>query len=218
MAPKAAVHDRHVLVVDDESSLRKVLADLLRLRGYDPVAVGSGEEALAVMETQAFAIAIIDLGLQYGGGVMDGIELLRRVRESYPATECVVLTGAPSQKNAIDAVSAGAFGYLLKPFNLTELVGTLERAVAHRRESVELSAAQDQAREVREVNQRLVNRLRSECLTSLQGLVKLGQDIGRCPNLQDAQAHGRRVQAESQALLDLVAGLAAATAPDDAKT
>ena len=73
MAPTVVAHDRHVLVVDDESSLRKVLADLLRLRGYDPIAVGSGEEALALLETQAFAVAIIDMGLQYGGGVMDGI-------------------------------------------------------------------------------------------------------------------------------------------------
>lgn len=217
MAPTVVAHDRHVLVVDDESSLRKVLADLLRLRGYDPIAVGSGEEALALLETQAFAVAIIDMGLQYGGGVMDGIELLRRVRESYPSTECVVLTGAPSQKNAIDAVSAGAFGYLLKPFNLTELVGTLERALAHRRESVEMSTAQGRARQVSEANQLLVSRLRNECLNSLQNLVKLGRDIDECANLEDAQAYGRLVQAESQSVLDVISGLTAATDADDAK-
>lgn len=217
MAPMAAVRDRRVLVVDDESSLRKVLGDLLRLRGYDPVAVGSAEEALALLQAQAFAVAIIDLGLQYGGGVMDGIELLRRVRESYPSTECVVLTGAPSQKNAIDAVSAGAFGYLLKPFNLTELVGTLERAIAHRRESAELSAAQTRAREVGETNLHLVNCLRSECLTSLQNLLRLGQDIDGCSSLQEAQAYGRQVQVESQSVLDVIAGLAADATPNDAK-
>jgi DNA-binding NtrC family response regulator len=217
MVPPAAVRDRHVLVVDDESSLRKVLADLLRLRGYDPVAVGSGEEALTLLETQAFAVAIIDMGLQLGGGVMDGLELLRRVRESYPSTECVVLTGAPSQKTAIDAVAAGAFGYLLKPFNLTELVGTLERALAHRRESVELSAAQTRAELIREANQVIVTRLRRECLASLQNLVRLGQDIVESTSLENAQAYGSLVLAEGQAVLDTINELVASTPSGDAK-
>lgn len=217
MAPTAAVDDRHVLVVDDESSLRKVLGDLLRLRGYDPVAVGSAEEALSLLQTRTFAVAIIDLSLQYGGGTMDGSELMRKVRASYPSTECVVLTGAPSQQNAIDAVSAGAFGYLLKPFNVTELVGTLERAIARRRGSVELDAVQRRANQVTEANQHIVGCLRSDCLASLQNLVKLGQKISECTNLKVAQAFGRQVQTESQRVLEAVDKLAAAAAPDDAK-
>ena len=217
MAPTAAAGDRHILVVDDESSLRKVLGDLLRLRGYDPVAVGSAEEALSLLETQVFAVAIIDLALQYGGGTMDGIELMRRVRETYPSTECVVLTGAPTQKTAIDAVSAGAFGYLLKPFNMTELVGTLERAIARRRDTVELSTVQRRASQINEANMRVVGSLRSECLNSLQNLVKLGQSIVDSPTLKDAQAFGRLVQSESQAVLNVIDKLAATAVPDDAK-
>lgn len=217
MAPTAAVDDRHVLVVDDESSLRKVLGDLLRLRGYDPVAVGSAEEALALLETRAFAVAIIDLSLQYGGGTMDGIELMRRMRESYPSTECVVLTGAPTQKNAIDAVSAGAFGYLLKPFNVAELVGTLERAIARRRETADPSAPQCQARQINEANLHFVSRLRGQCRTSLQNLVKLGQSIMECSNLKDAQAFGRLVQTESQGVLDAIDEPAVAAPPGAAK-
>ena len=217
MASTAAANDRHILVVDDESSLRKVLGDLLRLRGYDAVAVGSAEEALSLLETQVFAVAIIDLALQYGGGTMDGIELMRKVRESYPSTECVVLTGAPSQKNAIDAVSAGAFSYLLKPFNMTELVGTLERAIERRRGTVELSTVQRRASQISEANLRVVNGLRNKCLSSLQNLVKLGQRIVESPNLKDAQAAGHLVQAESQRVLDVIDELAAAAVPDDTK-
>ena len=216
MAPTAAVEDRHILVVDDESSLRKVLGDLLRLRGYDPVTVVSAEEALGLLETRAFAVAIIDLSLQYGGGTMDGIELMRKVRASYPTTECVVLTGAPSQKNAIDAVSAGAFSYLLKPFNVTELVGTLERAIARRRENVELSTAQRQARRMSDTNLRIVSCLRSDCLTALQNLVRLGQNVIECSSLKEAQALGRLVQTESQGVLDAIDHLTSA-APDDGK-
>jgi DNA-binding NtrC family response regulator len=217
MASAASADDRHVLVVDDESSLRKVLSDLLRLRGYDPVAVESGEQALNVLKTRAFAVAIIDLALQYGGGTMDGIELMRRIRDGYPATECIVLTGAPSQKNAIEAVSAGAFGYLLKPFNMTELVGTLERAIARRRESVELSTVQRRASQINEANLQVVSSLRGECRDSLQGLVRLGQSVTECASLKEAQDLGRRVQSESQGVLDMIDGLAAIAAADNAK-
>lgn len=204
MPSAATMEDRRVLVVDDESSLRKVLADLLRLRGYDPVAVGSGEEAMEQAKTQAFAVAIIDIALKDGGGAMDGIELMRRIKAAHPHTECVILTGLPSQKTAIEAVGAGAFGYLLKPFNVAELVGTLERALARRRENEELISAQRRAQQLNTANLCMVSRLRGDCLTSLQNLIRLGQNIIESPNLKDAQAFGRLVQTETQCALDVV--------------
>lgn len=205
LMPSATVtDDRRVLVVDDESSLRKVLADLLRLRGYDPVAVGSGEEALELVKTQAFAVAIIDIALKDGGGAIDGIELMRQLKAVHPHTECVILTGLPSQKTAIEAVGAGASGYLLKPFNITELLGTLERALARRRENAELVSAQRRAQQLTTDNLRMLGRLRGECATSLHNLIKLGQNIIESPNLKDAQAFGRLVQTETQCVLDVV--------------
>lgn len=201
MRPAAAADDRHVLVVDDESSLRKVLTDLLRLRGYDPTPAASGEEALRIMEGQPFAIAIIDIALKLGGGEMDGIELLHRVKAEYPTTECIILTGLPSQQTAIDAVSVGAFGYLLKPFNMTELVGTLERALARRREREELALAQRRIGKVDTAHIRLVGRLRADCLSSLHKLEVLGQNIAAETSVAPAQAFGRQVQTEAKRLI-----------------
>lgn len=203
--PETAVSDsRRVLVVDDENSLRKVLSDLLRLRGYDPMAAASGEEALELSRTQSFAVAIIDIGLHEGGGSMNGIELMRQLKASHPHAEYVILTGLPSQKTAIEAVGAGAFGYLLKPFNVSELVGTLERALARHHENGDLMNARRQAQSLRTSNLRLQTRLRRECLTSVQNLIRLGQNIIESPNLRDAQAFGRLVQTESQGVLEVL--------------
>lgn len=196
--------ERRILVVDDESSLRKVLSDLLRLRGFDPVAVGSGEEAVDKLKKQSFAVAIIDLALHEGGGRMDGMELLQQVREKHAQTECVVLTGAPSQQSAIQAVSAGAFSYLLKPFNVTELVGTLERAMEHRQEHQALVGAKEHAEEATTRTARLIGGLRSECVSALGNLIALAQNIVETNTLNDAQAFGRVIQTEAQGLLDTI--------------
>jgi len=203
-----------VLVVDDESSLRKVLTDLLRLRGYDPLPAASGEEALKLMAAQPFAIAIIDIALKDGGGEMDGIDLLRRVKAEYPTTECVILTGLPSQQTAIEAVSGGAFGYLVKPFNITELVGTLERALARRRENEELVQAQRRARTVDTARMRMANRLRAECMNALHRMVKLGQNLAAGARAEDAQAFGQEIQKEARGVIDVLDALIAEVEAD----
>ena len=80
----------------------------------------------------------------------------------------------------------------------------LGRALARRRENEELISAQRRAQQLYTANLRMVSRLRGECLTSLQNLIKLGQNIIESPNLKDAQAFGRLVQTETQCALDVV--------------
>jgi DNA-binding NtrC family response regulator len=179
------------------------------LRGYDPLPAASGEEALKLMASQPFAIAIIDIALKDGGGEMDGIELMRRVKAEYPTTECIILTGLPSQQTAIEAVSGGAFGYLLKPFNITELVGTLERALARRRENEQLVRAQRRVRTVDTSRLRLVGRLRGECLSALHRLAKLGENLEAGPSPDDTQAFGREVQKEARCVIEVLDALIA---------
>ncbi|MBN2450806.1 MAG: response regulator [Lentisphaeria bacterium] len=192
---------RRILIVDDENSLRKVLSDLLRLRGYEPVAIGSGEDALAYLTENPIEVALIDLALNKGGGTMDGMELLRRVREGYPSIQCVVLTGVPSQQSAIAAVSAGAFSYLLKPFNLSELVGTLERAIEKHREQIELSSARQRANEASNRSLEVAGRIRSDCLPALTGVVGLTRSVMEAETLADARAFGERAHAEARRAL-----------------
>ena len=130
----------------------------------------------------------------------------RRLQMPNPRTAplgVILVAGLPTAQ-AIEAVGAGAFGYLLKPFNVSELVGTLERALAHHHENGDLLNARRQAQSLRTSNLRLQARLRRECLTSVQNLIRLGQNIIVSPNLRDAQAFGRLVQTESQGVLEVL--------------
>ncbi len=129
-----------ILIVDDESSLRKVLSDLFRLRGYSPEPVATGREAIDRVVRTRHAVAIVDLGL--GEEDMSGIEVIREIRSKSPETECIVLTGNPSAESEAEAAEAGACSYLKKPFNVMELLETIAGAVQRSRDSVALAKAE----------------------------------------------------------------------------
>ena len=119
---------KRVLVVDDDSNLRKTLSDILRHKGYAPEAVGTGEMALERAKVEAPVVALIDLRLED----MSGLEVMGEIKQHSPQTECIVLTGHASQASAIEAVNLGAYGYLVKPYSMDQLLLNVQRAVEKR--------------------------------------------------------------------------------------
>lgn len=118
-----------VLIVDDDPNLRKTLGDVLTVKGYNPLVMESGREALEAVVRQEIPVAVIDLKLVE----MSGLETLRRIRAASPTTECILLTGYASQETAIEAVNLGAYSYIQKPYNLEHLFLTLRNAVEKHR-------------------------------------------------------------------------------------
>ena len=97
-----------ILVVDDDPNLRKTLADILRVKGYETAVAGTGAEAIAAMESGDISLALIDLMLPD----MPGLEVMARLKAMSPTTEVIILTGNASMDTAIEATSQGAFSYL----------------------------------------------------------------------------------------------------------
>jgi EAL domain-containing protein (putative c-di-GMP-specific phosphodiesterase class I) len=119
-----------VLLVDDESSLRRVLLRAFTGAGLVATGAGSAEEALAVLATgKTFDAIVTDLQLP---GIQ-GIEFLRRVRERDLDVPIIILTGNPSFDSAVAAIQYGGFRYLKKPIDLDELVRTAREACAMHR-------------------------------------------------------------------------------------
>ncbi len=114
-----------ILVVDDDPNLRKTLADILRIKGYETVVAANGAEAAAAAQHAAFSLALIDLMLPD----MPGLEVMQRIKTTSPLTEVIILTGHASMDTAIGATSQGAFSYLLKPYHIDELLLTIRHAV-----------------------------------------------------------------------------------------
>jgi DNA-binding response OmpR family regulator/GAF domain-containing protein len=100
-----------ILIVDDETGIRKTLALFVAADGHDAVTAASASAALEVMQAGAADIVITDVMMPGAGG----IDLLFRIRDHWPDTQVVVMTGAPSLETAREAIRAGAFDYLAKP-------------------------------------------------------------------------------------------------------
>jgi len=114
-----------ILIADDEPLFGKTTAELLRKAGFEVTWVENGEMALAALNNQRFAIAVVDLNMP---GNMS-LELLVECRRSFPSMPLVVLTGRPTLPSAIESVRLGIHDYLLKPIEIDDLVHSLRRAL-----------------------------------------------------------------------------------------
>ena len=114
-----------LLVVDDEAELMAALRDMLTQQGYEVVGVSSGEEGLGALREQPFDLVLTDLMMPG----MGGIAVLREAQTIDPYVVGIVMTGQGTVESAVEAMKAGAFDYLLKPFKLREVLRVLSRAM-----------------------------------------------------------------------------------------
>lgn len=122
-----------ILLVDDDPSLREVLAFALREQGHEIVSASNGEAALVSMESFQPEVVITDLKMP---GI-DGIQLLERVRSLDSAIPVILLTAFGSIEDAVEAMKRGAHDYLTKPYSREELKVTLDQALERRRLLIE---------------------------------------------------------------------------------
>ena len=114
----------HVLIVDDEINIRRVLAAMLKREGYEVTTAADGEQALQVLERTPVHVVVTDLVMPRLGGM----ELLRRVGAEYPDIPAIVITAHGSVDSAVAALKAGAFDYITKPFEQDELKKVIAKA------------------------------------------------------------------------------------------
>jgi len=120
-----------ILIVDDERLFGDVVAQRLRQRGFAAVAVTSGLDALKRLErTDSIEVVLLDLKMP----VMDGIATLQMIKKGCPLVEVVMLTGHATIDSAIEAMKSGAFDYLVKPFDIDQLLDKINAAVKRKRD------------------------------------------------------------------------------------
>ena len=115
VAPPAST--ARVLVVDDERSMRELLAIVLKREGYDVLLAESGKMAIAALERGGVDLLVSDIRMPD----MTGIEVLRAAKALDPALEAIMVTAFASQETAIEALRLGACDYVIKPFDVDEL-------------------------------------------------------------------------------------------------
>jgi DNA-binding NtrC family response regulator len=124
----------HILIVDDDRSLRDGCESLLRIDGYTVTTVGRGDEALDLVKRRTFDVVLLDLYMT----PVPGMEILRAALEAKKDAVVIVMTGNPSVTSSLEALRAGAWDYLPKPFSASHvqvLVGRAAHAVLVARET-----------------------------------------------------------------------------------
>jgi DNA-binding NtrC family response regulator len=115
----------HILVVDDERDVREGLGRLLSLEGYDVTTAENGLVALERARCRRFDLVLTDLRMP----LMGGVETLMGMKQLHPDMPVVVVTGFASDETATRCIREGAYGYVMKPFELDHLLRVIREAV-----------------------------------------------------------------------------------------
>jgi len=118
-----------ILVVDDQRNMRATLAMMLRGAGYEVEEAADGEQGVELGAKGAFDVVLTDLRM----GPVDGLKVVRSVKEAQPMTEVIVMTAYGTIESAVEAIRMGAFDYLQKPFSEDELLVKVNKALENRR-------------------------------------------------------------------------------------
>ncbi len=115
-----------ILVVDDEDALRTVLSIGLTSEGYNVSTASDGDEAISGLQKETFDLVVLDIKMPR----MNGFEVLKFVKEKHPETKVVMLTGISDLEDAIESKKLGANDFVNKPYDLVDLVTTIEQVLS----------------------------------------------------------------------------------------
>lgn len=115
-----------ILIIDDEAEFAQTLCTRLQLRDYKSQHAISGHDGLSILEDESFDVVILDLRMPD----INGIETLTIIKDKYPETEVIILTGHVSFETGQQGMNGGAFDYLMKPVDLNILLEKIHDACA----------------------------------------------------------------------------------------
>jgi len=115
-----------ILAIDDEQNIRHLIESEFTLEGFEVTTANNGPEGLKLLDNQPFDVVLLDIKLPR----MNGIEVLRRLKQKSPTTEVLMITGYGDVKTAVESLKLGAREYITKPFKLDELLALVKQAIA----------------------------------------------------------------------------------------
>lgn len=118
-----------ILVIDDEDIVRTSCSRALVPEGYEVKAAKNGLEGLKMISDEKFDLVLTDLKMPD----MDGIEVLKRIKEEWPEIEVIIITGYQTVDTAVKSIKLGAFDYIEKPFTPDALVAAVAKALNRKR-------------------------------------------------------------------------------------
>ena len=170
--------DRKILVVDDEESLLAVLSQVLNKEGFQVETAASGEEAWEKFQKDPVPLVIADIVMPG----MTGIELLLTIKESYPATQVIIMTSYASFETVTKALRHGAYDYLIKPFEDLDVISTTAKRASDKLDRIfenqlEIERLQKKVNDLEQSNTFLKNLAIRDGLTGLFNYRHFQEDL-----------------------------------------
>ena len=188
-----------VLIVDDEQGLRNMLKFSLQKRGYEVFDVEGGEQALALAKTQTFQLAVCDIMMPG----MDGVQVLKALKEISPTTEVIMATGYATLETAVESMKQGAFDYITKPYSLANLCIIFEKASEHRKLKAKVNYLEELDRLKTDFIHTMNHELRTP-LASVMGYISLTRQGVYGPISDQQREAMSRAEVNSKYLLQLI--------------
>ncbi len=132
--------DTSVLVVDDEETFRYLLSSLIGTAGYAVDTAADGVAAINAVQTKLYHIVLLDIRMPK----VDGIEVLKFIKNNHPGIEVIMLTGTSDVKTAVECMRLGAYNFITKPTTADELLSTIGRAIERRQLMIDNFLMKDQ--------------------------------------------------------------------------
>lgn len=118
-----------ILIADDEEEFRFMLKNYLESIGYDVYTVSDGVAAIDIVQEKAFDLVLLDIRMPH----VDGIDVLKFIKEKFPMVDVIMLTGVDDVKIAVECMKLGAYDYLTKPYSGDELVRVIKKVLEKQR-------------------------------------------------------------------------------------
>ena len=119
-----------IIVVDDDESIRKVLATIFEENGYTVDTAENGKQAIEKTEKNFYNLGLFDIRPPD----IEGAELMAKVKDTTPRMRKIIVTGYPSLPNAVEALNKGADAYILKPFDMDKILQTIKEQLKNQEE------------------------------------------------------------------------------------
>jgi DNA-binding response OmpR family regulator len=150
-------HNAQLLVVDDDRDICHMMALTLKQIGYGVTEAYNGWDALELTSQKMYDVLVTDINMPK----IDGVQLMKRVKEVSPSTAVILITGVPSLDTAVESIKGGAQGYLMKPCSSAELAAAVESAVRDIRKSRTIQqlvdSIQDNVSELGDIARRMMD-------------------------------------------------------------
>ena len=207
--------EKRILLVDDEKVILQLYGDFLEHQDCRYDAADNVAAALNLLGRHEYGIVLTDKNMpDSAGGKMGGMEVLRYVREKFPSTEVIMITGYADVQSAVDAMKLGAFDYLVKPVSLEELKQKIDRIWEYRRFLSSADTFQTYRTLLRQVLHHLVNEKQLQGEQLEQILRTLGARIDHLFGLQREYEGIIDKQAETLSAIETELEALISTLPD----